>query len=88
MDRCQSIPGDPPTAANFATLYEVNCEPLKISELDDGSFETCADRRRTSFRWGPLRARAFAELRRREPLVRGRPLLRVAETKQVVQIAA
>ena len=31
--------------------------------------------------------RAFAELRRREPLVRGRPLLRVAETKQVVQIA-
>jgi GAF domain-containing protein len=31
--------------------------------------------------------RAFAELRRREPLVRGRFLLRVAETKQVVQIA-
>jgi two-component system, NtrC family, sensor kinase len=31
--------------------------------------------------------RAYAELRRREPLVRGRYLLRVAETKQVVQIA-
>src|SRR6516162_8614392 len=31
--------------------------------------------------------RAYAELRRREPLVRGRFLLRVAETKQVVQIA-
>ena len=30
---------------------------------------------------------AYAELRRREPLVRGRFLLRVAETKQVVQIA-
>jgi transcriptional regulator with GAF, ATPase, and Fis domain len=30
---------------------------------------------------------AFAELRRREPLVRGRPLLRVAETKQLVHIA-
>jgi GAF domain-containing protein len=31
--------------------------------------------------------RAFAELRRREPLVRGRPISRVVETKQVVQIA-
>jgi class 3 adenylate cyclase/putative methionine-R-sulfoxide reductase with GAF domain len=31
--------------------------------------------------------RAYAELRRREPLVRGRFLLRAAETKQVVQIA-
>jgi two-component system, NtrC family, sensor kinase len=31
--------------------------------------------------------RAYAELRRREPLVRGRPLLRVAETKQAIQIA-
>jgi two-component system, NtrC family, sensor kinase len=30
---------------------------------------------------------AYAELRQREPLVRGRPLLRVADTKQVVQIA-
>ena len=30
---------------------------------------------------------AYAELRRREPLVRGRLLLRAAETKQVVQIA-
>jgi class 3 adenylate cyclase/putative methionine-R-sulfoxide reductase with GAF domain len=30
---------------------------------------------------------ALAELRRREPLVRGRPLLRVAETKQLVHIA-
>jgi GAF domain-containing protein len=30
---------------------------------------------------------AYAELRRREPLVRGRPLLRVAETKQVLHIA-
>jgi GAF domain-containing protein len=31
--------------------------------------------------------RAYAELRRREPLVRGRLLFRAAETKQVVQIA-
>jgi GAF domain-containing protein len=30
---------------------------------------------------------AYAEFRRREPLVRGRPLLRAAETKQLVHIA-
>jgi GAF domain-containing protein len=30
---------------------------------------------------------AYAELRRREPLVRGRPLLRIAETKQLAHIA-
>jgi class 3 adenylate cyclase/putative methionine-R-sulfoxide reductase with GAF domain len=30
---------------------------------------------------------AYAELRQREPLVRGRPLLRTAETKQLVHIA-
>ena len=30
---------------------------------------------------------AYAELRKREPLVRGRPLLRAAETKQLVHIA-
>jgi GAF domain-containing protein len=30
--------------------------------------------------------RAYAELRRREPLVRGRPLLRMAETKQLIHI--
>jgi GAF domain-containing protein len=30
---------------------------------------------------------AYAELRQREPLIRGRPLLRAAETKQLVHIA-
>ncbi len=62
--------------ANATKLCQANFGALFLCEAD--AFRIVAQHNAP---------RAFAELRRREPLVRGRPISRVAETKQVVQIA-